>query len=228
MCVCVHVCMYECECVCKCIYIYIYIYISICVCVYVYVHVCVYECVRFVFQNVWFWLCDEFPNSSDWDDDKIYERMNDLIICLCNCLNQRYLPHYFDSTINLLEGFDIAQLKKQAIKIQSFWKNIAVNLHNNYLVSFINQTRPTSVVRAMGHNQLTIVRPIIGPGFARQMTSSIVRGNGHDQLKSMECVRPIAGYNLVRQIGLGQSVVRANGYGQLKSVKIGKPLKRLN
>ena len=86
-------------------------------------------CAQFFFQTVWLWQCDKFPKPSDWGYDKIYERMNGLISHLCNCLNQRQLPHYFNETINLLEGFDVAELRQKALYIQNFWENIDFHLH---------------------------------------------------------------------------------------------------
>jgi len=52
---------------------------------------------------VLFHVLEDLPESCDWDEDAVGERLIDLLMKLVDVLSKHHLPHYFEQNINLLQ-----------------------------------------------------------------------------------------------------------------------------
>lgn len=58
----------------------------------------------FHIKNLLFHVLEDLPDSSDWQEAAICERVIDLLARLSQALSERQLTHYFDQSINLLDS----------------------------------------------------------------------------------------------------------------------------
>lgn len=82
---------------------------------------------NYVMKTVVLYECEKHPNECDWDDHRLGDRLNGIILQLISCLQSRKCPAYFLSQVDMFRGKDIYQLDLAAKKAWALQRDLLFN-----------------------------------------------------------------------------------------------------